>query len=77
VVPSIATERRALTPPRPVPVVSARQRSGRSPFNMFSAFFRRVKSYKVATGVNDDGARNSPGYDVGVVEEDKIEVYVF
>jgi hypothetical protein len=32
-------------------VVSARQRSGRSPFNMFSAFFRRVKSYKEKTPV--------------------------
>ncbi|KOS46227.1 hypothetical protein ACN38_g2832 [Penicillium nordicum] len=35
------------SPPRPVPVVSARQRSsGRSPFNMLSAFLRRVISYK-------------------------------
>ncbi|CAG7979060.1 unnamed protein product [Penicillium nalgiovense] len=34
------------SPPRPVPVVSARQRSGRTPFNMFKAIFGRVKSYK-------------------------------
>ncbi|KAJ5512070.1 hypothetical protein N7463_001622 [Penicillium fimorum] len=31
---------------RPVPVVPARQRSGRSPFTMFSAFVRRMTSLK-------------------------------
>ena len=34
----------------------------------------RIDVVDVATGINDDGADDSPRYDVGIMEEDEIKV---
>lgn len=34
----------------------------------------RINVVDVATEIKDDGAGDSPGYDVGIMEEDEIEV---